>query len=171
MWEYLRNKFDGYPSQTKVVEKIISLGLSVVPNLDGQGSLKCDNIDITAASFARSLSIDRRVVLEVLNKIVSDPSLRDFFQNLKPVANLGKVSSDMGLGVIQIVPESASKPGIISAIASIIARENISIRQVIVDDPELVSEPKALIVTDSKIPPNLLPEMRNVPGVMAVVIL
>jgi len=77
----------------------------------------------------------------------------------------------MGLGVIQIVPESASKPGIISAIASIIARENISIRQVIVDDPELVSEPKALIVTDSKIPPNLLPEMRNVPGVMAVVIL
>ena len=88
-----------------------------------------------------------------------------------PVPDFGKVSSRLGLGVLQIVATSASKPGIISVVSQIISRENISIRQVIVDDPELVDNPKATIVTESPIPGRLLEEMKSVPGVGAVVIL
>ncbi|MEM0158387.1 MAG: regulator [Thermoplasmataceae archaeon] len=171
MWNYIKEKFKKYPSQQKVLIKLISLGLKVLKDYEGVPRIYCGDVEVKASAIAESLDIDRRAVLEVLNKIVNDEELASFYSDLSPVPDFGKVSTKLGMGVIQIVPTSAKKPGIISGISAIIAKHDISIRQVIVDDPELVENPKATIVTDGPIPTSLLPELRSVPGVDAIVIL
>ncbi len=170
MWKYIKDEFSKQPSQLKVVMKLVSIGLKVMQTDEG-ARIFCDNIEIKPNSLAKALQVDRRVVVEVMEKIVKDSTLGPFFQNLFPVANLGKASSKIGLGVIQIVPDSAARPGIVAGVSQIISREGISIRQVIVDDPEINDDPRGIIVTDSPVPASLLPEIRNVPGVEAVVIL
>ncbi len=150
--------------------KLVSIGLRVASTEDGI-KIFCDNIEIKPNSIAKALGVDRRVVVEVVEKIVRDEVLGPFFRDLFPVANLGKSSRTMGFGVIQIVSDSATRPGIISGVSQIISREGISIRQVIVDDPEINDDPRGVFVTDSPVPASLLPEIRKVPGVEAVVIL
>lgn len=171
MWEYIREKFKRYPSQTKVLKKMISLGLSVKKDHESIPRIYCDDVEIKASSLAYTLGVDRRAVLDILNKIVEDPELARFFFDLKPAPDFRRVSSKLGMGVIQIVATKASRPGIVSGVSQIISREGISIRQVIVDDPELVDDPRATIVTDSPIPGNLLADLKAVDGVEAVVIL
>lgn len=170
MWKYVKDAFSKQPSQLRVATKLISLGLRVVKE-DEEARIYCEDIEIKPNSIARAIGVDRRVVVGVIDKITGDSTLASFFRDLVPVANLGRASSRMGFGVIQIVPESAGKPAIIAGVSQIIAREGISIRQVIVDDPELTEDPKGIIVTDSPVPASLLPEIRKVPGVQAVVIL
>lgn len=170
MWKYIKDEFSKQPSQLKVVMKLISIGLKVV-RVDDQIKIFCDDIEIKPNSIAKAMGVDRRVVVEVIEKIVKDTTLASFFRELSPVANLGKASSRMGFGVIQIVPDAADRPAIISGVSQIIAREGISIRQVIVDDPEITEDPRGIIVTDTPVPAALLPEIRRVAGVQAVVIL
>lgn len=171
MWEYIREKFRRYPSQLKVMRKMIALGLSVVKDNENTPRIYCDDVEIKASALAFSLGVDRRAVLDILVKIVNDPELARFFTDLKPAPDFRKVSSKLGMGVIQIVPTKASRSGIVAGVSQIISREGISIRQVIVDDPELVDDPRATIVTDSPIPGKLLSDLKAVDGVEAVVIL
>lgn len=171
MWKKIKSEFERYPSQLRVLKKMISIGLSVNVDEENKGHIFCEDIEIKPNSLANAVNVDRRVVVDVLARIVKDPDLITFFSDLRPVANLGKASSKLGMGVIQIVASSAYKPGIIAGVANIISKEGISIRQVIVDDPEMVDEPRAIIVTDTPIPAILLPDMKKVPGVDAVVIM
>lgn len=171
MWDQIKGKFVRNPSQQKVVKKMISIGLNVEMDMDSKLRIYCDGIEIKPNSLAEAINVDRRVVVETLRKIANDPDLLEFFQSLRPVSNLGVASSRVGMGVIEILPDSAGKPGIISGVADIIAKENISIRQVIGDDPDLVEDPKAVIVTDVPVPSALLSKIKAVPGVKAVVIL
>ncbi len=171
MWKYINDNFGKYPSQIKVLRKLISLGLSVRKDHEDVPRIYCDDVEVKASAVAQALDVDRRAVLEILRKIVEDPQLARFYSDLRPVPDFGVVSSRLGMGVIQIVPTAASQPGIIAGVSQIIARENISIRQVIVDDPELVDNPKATIVTDSPIPGHLLSDLKKISGVEAVVIL
>lgn len=171
MWAYIKDKFRKYPSQTKVMRKLIALGLSVKRDHEAIPRIYCDDVEIKASSLAYTLGVDRRAVLDILSKIVDDPELSKFFFDLRPAPDFRRVSSKMGMGVVQIVATKASQPGIVSGVSQIIAKEGISIRQVIVDDPELVDDPRATIVTDSPIPGNLVASLKAVEGVEAVVIL
>jgi len=45
------------------------------------------------------------------------------------------------------------------------AERNISIRQAIVDDPELSPEPKLTLIAEKKIPGDLIPEFLKIKGV------
>jgi len=171
MWDQISGKFIRNPSQQKVVKKMISIGLNVEMDMERKLRIYCDGIEIKPNSIAEAINVDRRVVVETLRKITEDPGLLEFFQNLRPVCNLGMASSKVGMGVIEILPDSANQSGIIAGVADIIAREKISIRQVIGDDPDLVEDPKAIIVTDVPVPSNMLSKIKAVPGVKAVVIL
>jgi predicted regulator of amino acid metabolism with ACT domain len=61
-------------------------------------------------------------------------------------------------------------PGILADVATIIATNNISIRQAIVDDFEFTEEPRLYIITEKQIPGTLLSTIRNARGVKAVLI-
>lgn len=107
----------------------------------------------------------------MLSIIVKDKKLYDFFYNIKPVSNFESSGSKIGFGVIEIIPDDANKPGIIAGIMSILASNGISVRQVITDDPELIEDPKAIIVTSSPISGDILKNIKNVNGVKGILLL
>ena len=80
------------------------------------------------------------------------------------------VAAEMNWGVIEIIPENPSIPGILAHVAKVVADAKISIRQAIVDDFELSEEPRLFIVAEKQIPGLLIPNIRKIEGVKAVVI-
>src|SRR3989304_6282388 len=69
----------------------------------------------------------------------------------------------------RVIPTSASKPGLLAGLATAIAEAGVSIRQVIVDDPEITDDPHAFIITEQPVPERLLPKIKAVEGVKSVV--
>src|SRR5437667_11915119 len=118
----------------------------------------------------RAAGVDRRVVTATVDTIDKNAELRAFFDALRPVCHLREIAPIMNWGAIEIVPTNASKPGILAGVAAIIAQAGISIRQVIMDDPEIVDDPHGLIVTEAPVPERLLPQIKQVDGVKSVVL-
>ncbi len=165
MWEKLRSYFKGYPAQEKVAQLMLLHGLRV-----RDGRVFAGPMEVSDTATARAASVDRRVVTATVETIESNPELLRIFERLAPVCHLGEVAPLMGWGAIEIIPTSASKPGILSGVATAIAEAGISIRQVIVDDPEVFDNPHAFIVTEQPVPERLLPRIRSVEGVKSVVL-
>jgi len=153
------------------VKKLLSLGLSIKTDFEGVGRIYCGNIEIKPNMVARAAEVDRRVVLETIRRILKDERLSKFFDGLRSTAAFGSSATVMGFGVIEIIPESATRPGIISDVLKLISDRGINIRQVIADDPDLVDNPTAIIVTERPVPGEILPALREVKGVKAVSLL
>jgi predicted regulator of amino acid metabolism with ACT domain len=170
MWDYINKVFDSYPAEMKIVQKMVKIGISVKVIYD-EPKLFCDSIEIKPNSIARAYNVDRRVVVNLMQKIVNNNELYSFFSNLEPISNFENSGSKIGFGVIEIIPVDAAKPGIISGVMKILADNGISIRQVITDDPELIDNPRAIIVTTNPVSGNILNEIKKVEGVKAVLLL
>ncbi len=165
MWRKIKHYFDHLPGQARVAQMMLDQGLRV----EG-GRVFCGSVRLAETALGRGAGVDRRVVTATLQTIQAHEELRGIFGRLRPVAHLREVAPRMGWGAIEIVPTDAHTPGILAGVAHLIAGEGISIRQVIVDDPEVVDEPRGFIITDAPVPGRLLPEIRNVKGVQGVVI-
>ena len=170
MWDYINEILEGYPAEMKVIQRMTKIGISVKILYD-EPKLFCDEIEIKPNSIARAYHVDRRVIVNLIQKIISDKKLYEFFSNLSPVSNFENSGSKIGFGVIEIIPVDASKPGIISGVMNILATNNISIRQVITDDPDLIDNPRAIIVTTEAVTGAILNEIKKVNGVKAVLLL
>lgn len=83
---------------------------------------------------------------------------------------LKDVASAMGWGCIEIVPSDANEPGILAAVASIIAETGISVRQAMVDDPDLTESPKLYVITDEPVPSSIIPVLMGCSGVKSLTI-
>ena len=165
MWARFRSSFKGFPAQEKVAQLMVVYGLRV-----HEGRVYCGEVKVSDTSMARAAGVDRRVVTATVRTIERTPDLKAFFDRLRPVCHLGDVAPLMNWGAIEIVPTQASKPGILAAVASIIAEAGISVRQVIIDDPEIIDEPHGFIVTETPVPERLLPRIKQVDGVKSVVL-
>jgi predicted regulator of amino acid metabolism with ACT domain len=165
LWSKIKHYFDRLPGQGKVAQLMLEYGLRV------QGrKVYCGKIRVSETALGRAAGVDRRVVSATVRTIEGNDELAQIFSRLWPVCRLGDVAPLMRWGAIEIVPTDARKPGILAGVSSIIARASISIRQVIVDDPEVVDEPRGFIITESPVPSELLPEIKAVEGVQGVVI-
>ncbi|OGS46790.1 MAG: hypothetical protein A3K66_01895 [Euryarchaeota archaeon RBG_16_67_27] len=165
MWARFRSSFKGFPAQEKVAQLMVVYGLRV-----HEGRVYCGEVKVSDTSMARAAGVDRRVVTATVRTIERTPDLKAFFDRLRPVCHLGDVAPLMNWGAIEIVPTQASKPGILAGVASIIAEAGISVRQVIIDDPEIIDEPHGFIVTETPVPERLLPRIKQVDGVKSVVL-
>jgi len=165
MWARFRAYFKGFPAQEKVAQIMVTYGLRVQDR-----SVYAGDIKLSDTAMARAVSVDRRVVTATVETIDKNPELRAFFDKLRPVCHLREVAPLMNWGAIEIVPTNASKPGILAGVAAIIAQAGISIRQVIMDDPEIVDDPHGFIVTEAPVPERLLPQIKQVDGVKSVVL-
>ncbi|WMT50958.1 MAG: regulator [Ferroplasma sp.] len=170
MWDYINQIFQGYPAEMKVIQKMTKVGISVKIVYD-EPKLFCDAIEIKPNSIARAYNVDRRVIVNLIQKVISDKRLYDFFSNLSPVSNFENSGSKIGFGVIEIIPVDAGKPGIIAGVMKLLADNGISVRQVITDDPDLIDNPRAIIVTTETISGSVLNEIKKVNGVKAVLLL
>ncbi len=165
MWAKLKPYFKGFPAQEKIAQLMVNYGLRVKDDRVYAGE-----IELTDSAVARAAGVDRRVVTATVETIRKTPILAEFFGKLWPVCHLGNVAPLMGWGAIEILPTNASKPGILAGTSSIIAEAGISVRQVIVDDPEVFEDPRAMLITEKPVPDRLLPKLRNLDGVRGVVL-
>jgi predicted regulator of amino acid metabolism with ACT domain len=164
MWNSAKKYFEGQPERLKVARVLIENGLAV-----RNGKIYLNEIEVPPVRIARAAGVDRRTVVETLKAIGSDRGLRLIFQDIKSAGlSLREIAKDLNLGVVEITPVDAKIPGILAGSAMILAKNGLSIRQAIVDDPELSPEPKLTLIVERKIPGEIIPELLNVKGVAKV---
>ncbi len=165
MWHVLIDHFRRYPAQERVVKLMIHLGLRI-----HDGKIYAGGAEIADTAIGRAANVDRRIVQATVKTILADDQLREVFTRFHPTLHLKDVATMLGCGVIEIVPTNAHSTGILAGVSRLISEHHISIRQAIVDDPEFTEEPKLFVVTESRIPGELIPAMQRVPGVKAVTV-
>ncbi len=166
MWEEISQEFKNYPYQKKVALFLLSRGLRV----NEEGKICLGEIEIPHAKIARVLQIDRRVVDATAKRIRDKEKLFRIFTSLDVVPFLKEVAPHIGLNVLIITPDDASKPGIMGDVASKLAEEGIPIRQAIADDPYLTENPKLTIITGVEIKGEILNELKKIDGVKEITI-
>ena len=140
-----------------------NLGTSMRANLSQRDQ-------IPPVRVARVAGVDRRTVNETLAAINANRELRLIFKGLRSAGHsLKEVAKHLALGVVEITPVDKI-PGILANCAMILAKNGLSIRQAIVDDPELSPEPKLVLIVEKRIPGELIQEFLSVNGVAKVAV-
>ena len=164
MWNKIRIQLEAYPERLKVARVLIENGLSAKDD-----KIYLNQIEIPPVRIARVAGVDRRTVNETLCTIHGNPELRMIFEEIRPAGHsLKEIAKHLNLGVVEISVVNAKSPGILSSAAVILNSAGLSIRQAIVDDPELSPEPKLTFIVERKIPGELIPELLKIPGVAKV---
>lgn len=165
MWDTLIEYFRRYPAQEKIAKLLIHNGLRI-----SQGRVLSGDVEVADSALARAAGVDRRIVAATIRTIEAHPELSKVFANFRPTCHLRDVAPALHWGVMEILVENASRPGILAGVSTIIASNGISIRQAVVDDPDFIDEPKLFVVTEEPLPPQLIPAVQKVPGVRSVTI-
>ena len=164
MWNKIKIQLEQYPERLKVARVLIENGLSAK-----SGKIYLNQIEIPPVRIARVSGVDRRTVNETLNTIKDNSELRMIFEEIRPAGHsLKEIAKHLDLGVLEITPVNAKSPGILSNAATTLNNAGLSIRQAIVDDPELSPEPKLTLIVEKKIPGELIPDFLKIPGVAKV---
>ena len=166
MWQEILDKFRRYPAQEKVIRLILQRGFQI----NEQARVVSGGIEIPHAQIAKELDVDRRVVDTTAQAIREDEGLWRIFRNVHSMTFLGDVAPILGLGVIEITPVDAAKTGLLGDVASAVARNGLSIRQAISDDPYFVESPKLTLITEGRIPGDLVRLLREIEGVKRVTV-
>lgn len=166
MWREILEKFRRFPAQEKVIRLILQRGFQV----NESGRVVSGGIEIPHAQIAKELDVDRRVVDTTATAIREDEALWKVFRNVRSTTFLGDVAPVLGLGVIEITPVDAAKTGILGNVASAVASHGLSIRQAVSDDPFFVENPKLTIITEGKIPGDLVKVLIEMEGVKRVTV-
>ncbi|MBT0159788.1 amino acid-binding protein [Candidatus Bathyarchaeota archaeon A05DMB-2] len=164
MWSNIKKYFEEYPERLKVARVLVENGLSA------NGNKICLNqIEIPPVRIARVAGVDRRTVNETLRMIQANRELRLIFEEIRPAGHsLKEIAKHLNLGVVEITPVDAKGLGILANSAMLLTKAGLSIRQAIVDDPELSPEPKLTLIVEKKIPGELIPELLKISGVAKV---
>ncbi len=164
MWNTIKKHFDGYDERLKVARVLVENGLSVKDE-----KICLNQIEIPPIRIARVAGVDRRTVNETLTAIEANRELRLIFEELRPAgASLREIAKPLNLGVLEITPVDAHAQGILARSATALANCGLSIRQAIVDDPELSPEPKLTLIVEKKIPGELISDLLKIDGVAKV---
>jgi predicted regulator of amino acid metabolism with ACT domain len=164
MWSNIKKYLERYPERLKVARVLVENGISA-----RNGRIYLNEIEVPPVRVARVAGVDRRTVNETLAAINANRELRLIFEGLRSAGlSLKEVARHLGLGVVEITPVDAKTLGILANCAMILAENGLSIRQAIVDDPELSPEPKLAIIVEKKIPGELVQKFLSVNGVAKV---
>jgi predicted regulator of amino acid metabolism with ACT domain len=164
MWSNIKKYFEEYPERLRVARVLVENGLSA-----NNSKIHLNQIEIPPVRIARVAGVDRRTVNETLRMIEANRELRLIFEELRPAGHsLKEIAKHLNLGVVEITPVDAKARGILANSAMLLTKAGLSIRQAIVDDPELSPEPKLTLIVEKKIPGELIPELLKINGVAKV---
>jgi uncharacterized protein len=164
LWNRIVTTMASHPERLKVVRILLETGLAV-----RRSRIYLNDIEVPVVKVARVARVDRRTVGETIKSIESNPELKSIFEKLGSAGiSLKGVARDLGLGTIEILVENPAKPGIISGASTLLTNAGISIRQALVDDPDLVPEPKLVLIADRLVSGDLVTKLREIPGVVRV---
>jgi predicted regulator of amino acid metabolism with ACT domain len=164
VWNTIKKHLEAHPERLRIARVLVENGLSV-----RNGRVYLNEIEIPPVRIARVAGVDRRTVKETLNIIQKNRELRPIFEDIRSAGHsLKEIAKHLDLGVVEITPIDARTPGILASSATILAENGLSIRQAIVDDPELSPEPKLTLIAEKKIPGELIPRLLKIKGVAKV---
>ncbi|WP_435146721.1 amino acid-binding protein [Halobaculum sp. P14] len=164
MFDEIMGKFEGSPGQQAVIRLLLERGFSV--NEDGR--VVSGGIEIPNTGIAREAGVDRRVVDTTTTAILADDELRSIFENITSVPSLMDLAPVLGLTVLTVEVGDPDAAGIVADITGMLADADISLRQVLSDDPEFADDPKLYVITDEPVPGDLLVEIRELPYVKSL---
>ena len=157
-------KFEGSPSQQTVIRLLLERGFSV----NDEGRVVSGGIEIPNTGIARELGVDRRVVDSTTDAILEDDELRRIFQNISQVPSLMDLGPVLDLTVLTVAVRDAEERGIVADVSALLAEYDITIPQLITEDPEFTDEPRLHVVSDEELPGELINDLTNLPYVRSV---
>jgi predicted regulator of amino acid metabolism with ACT domain len=161
LWSSIKYHFEEYPERLRVARVLVENGLSV----KGE-KIYLNQIEIPPVRIARVACVDRRTVNETVHAIRSNRELTSIFEAIRPAGHsLREIAKHLNLGVVEITPLDAKTHGILANAATVLTNGGLSIRQAIVDDPELSPEPKLTLIVEKKIPGELIAQLLRIEGV------
>ena len=164
MWERIRLTLESYPERLRVARTILENGLCIHDD-----RVFLNQIEIPTAKIARAAGVDRRTVAETVRMVNTDSQLRTIFSQLESAGpSLRGIAKQLGLGVVEITADDPKKVGILAGAAGLLAEAGISIRQALVDDPDLDPDPKLVLITERTVPGTIIPELLKIDGVVKV---
>jgi uncharacterized protein len=164
LWNKIVTTMANHPERLKVVRILLESGLAI-----RRSRIYLNDIEVPVVKIARVAGVDRRTVGETIKSIESNPELKSIFEKLGSAGiSLKGVAHDLGLGTVEILVENPAKAGIIAGASRLLSEAGISIRQALVDDPDLVPEPKLVLIADRPVPGELVTKLREIPGVVRV---
>jgi hypothetical protein len=156
MFAEIMEKFSDSPSQQRVIRLLLERGFSV----NDDGRVVSGGIEIPNTGIAREVEVDRRVVDATTDAILADDDLRPIFQNISAVPSLMDLAPVLDLTVLTVAVRDAEESGIVAAVTTAIADRDLTIRQVLSEDPEFTDEPRLYVIVDGEVPGELLTEVR-----------
>lgn len=165
MWETVRKYFREFPAQERVAMTMMKDGFSIREG----GRIFCGPVEISAAKFARAIGVDRRAINSTAKTILAVPELKDIFTKLKPATDMSDVAKSLGYGVIEFRAD-ARAVGIIAKVTAMVASKGIPINQIMAQDPYMIPDAKVTIITNSKIPGDLVTEILGIETMREVAI-
>jgi predicted regulator of amino acid metabolism with ACT domain len=166
MWDTIKKHLQKYPERLRVARVLVENGLTAK-----DGKIYLNQIEIPPVRIARVAGVDRRTVNETLNTIEANRELRLIFEEMRSAGHsLKEIAKPLNLGVVEITPVDAKTAGILAKSATVLSEAGLSIRQAIVDDPELSPEPKLTLIVEKKIPGELISELLKITGVAKVAV-
>ena len=164
MFDEIMEKFSDSPSQQRVIRLLLERGFSV----NDEGRVVSGGIEIPNTGTAREVGVDRRVVDTTTDAILDDDELRPIFQNISAIPSLMDLAPVLDLTVLTVTVTDADQPGIAATVTGIIADNDVSIRQMISEDPEFTDTPQLHIITDETLPGDLINEIQEFPFVRRI---
>jgi uncharacterized protein len=164
MWGRIRALFETHPERLKVAKFLLQNGLSVKGD-----KIYVNELEVPTLKVARAVGVDRRTVSETIRAMSMNREIEMIFSKLESAGpSLQAVAKQMGLGVVEITADNPNKVGILASASTVLAEHGISIRQALVDDPELNPDPKLILIGDRVIPGKAIPLILKIPGVAKV---
>ncbi len=166
MWTEIMEQFSDSPAQARVVKFLLENGFGV----NDQARIHCNGIEIPATHIAKAIGTDRRVVDMTGQRIVSRPSLKEIFLNMRATPDLSRMADALHLTVITIIPRNAAEKGIVGAAVQILHRYSLGIRQIFVTDPYFSEHPRLVIIIDEPLKPGVIEELRLHPQIKQIIL-
>ncbi|MCU4802272.1 amino acid-binding protein [Halobacteria archaeon HArc-gm2] len=155
-FDEIMEKFSDSPGQQAVIRLLLERGFSV----NDEGRVVSGGIEIPNTGIAREVGVDRRVVDATTSAILDDEELTRIFTNISAIPSLMDLAPVLDLTVLTVAVRDAEETGIVATVTDAIADHELTIRQVISEDPEFTDEPVLYVITDEDLPGELINELR-----------
>lgn len=165
MLRKILDAFSDSPSQQKVVRYLLENGFGI----NEKGRVVANDVEISSTAIGRAVNVDRRVVDMTVKRAYEMPEFQTFFLHLRATPDLTNVAKNLGLSVITILPKNAGDKNIVASAVEVLAKYDLTLRQIFVTDPYLVEKPKLVIIIDGVIPAQAMKDLHNLPAVDSII--
>jgi predicted regulator of amino acid metabolism with ACT domain len=147
MWPNVKKQFSRQVVRADIVKKMIESGIRVGTD----DKLYVGDIEVDYTAVAKAVGVDRRVVKQTVKQIRENPFLNGIFPNITPFgSSLVSVVSKLGYSAI-VIESDPKQVGVMAAVAAILAKHELVIRQALAEDPDMVPDAKMTLVVEGSI--------------------